>query len=286
MQETQNSGQVDSREGFSPHKHFRTKGSPFCSEIVCKSLSNDKCSCEGQNRQHTCSSLHQSSRGNKVCGSVQSSSRALEVVSASSDNSLSRASPRNSQPGCRPSFTHFQRSHIVDDKSTSPQRSIIITSSKPIDRPVCVSSEQTVSNLLQLETRSRRMGDKCLQFPMDTERPLCFPTILPGGKSSSKSHTRQVSEPSSCDTLVAFSTMVSPSEKLSHYTVTISEGTKTDFSPSSLRGSPPLMEVAEASCMGCLRRQKNELTLSKDVRDVLAQSIRPGTSSQYNSCWQ
>ena len=130
------------------------------------------------------------------------------------------------------------------------------------------------------------MEDRCLQFPMVTKRPLCFSTILPGGKSSSKSHTRQVSEPSSCDTLVAFSTMVSPSEKFSHYTATISEGNKTDFSPSSLTGSPPLMEAAEASCMGCLKRQKNELTLSKDVRDVLAQSIRPGTSSQYNSCWQ
>ena len=94
MQQTQNSGQMDSRGGFSPHKHLRAKGSPFCSEIVCKSLSNDKCSCEVQNRQHTCSSLHQSSRGNKVCGSVQSSSGALEVVSVSSDNSLSRASPR------------------------------------------------------------------------------------------------------------------------------------------------------------------------------------------------
>ena len=79
-------------------------------------------------------------------------------------------------------------------------------------------------------------------------------TILSGGKSSSISHTRQVSEPSSYDTLVAFSTMVSPSEKFSHYTATISEGNKKDFSPSSLRGSPPLMEVAEASCMGCHRR--------------------------------
>ena len=28
------------------------------------------------------------------------------------------------------------------------------------------------------------------------------------------------------------------------------------------------------------------LSLLKDVRDVLAQSVRPGTSSQYNSCWQ
>ena len=63
MQQTQTSGQVDSRGGFSPHKHFRTKGSPFCSEIVCKSFSNDKYSCEVQNRQHTCSSLHQSSGG-------------------------------------------------------------------------------------------------------------------------------------------------------------------------------------------------------------------------------
>ena len=108
MQQIQNSGQVDSRRGFSPHKHFKAKGSPFCSAIVCKSLSNDKCSFEVQNRQHPCSSLHQSSRGNKVCGSLQSSSGALEVVSASSDNSLSKVSCRNSQPGCRPSFTHFQ----------------------------------------------------------------------------------------------------------------------------------------------------------------------------------
>ena len=108
VQQIQNSGQVDSRGGFSPHKHFKAKGSPFCSVIVCKSLSNDKCSFEVQNRQHPCSSLHQSSRGNKVCGSLQSSSGALEVVSASSDNSLSKVSSRNSQPGCRPSFTHFQ----------------------------------------------------------------------------------------------------------------------------------------------------------------------------------
>ena len=206
------------------------------------------------------------------------------MVSASSDNSLSRPSPRNSQPGCRPSFTH--RSHRVDVKPTSPHRSIIITGSIPINRPVCFSSEQTVSNLLQLETRSRRMKDRCLQFPMDTEGTLCFPTILPGGKSSSKSHTRQVSEPSSCDTLVAFSTMVSPSEGFSHYATTISEGIKKDFSPSSLRGSSPLMETAEANCMGCLRKQENELTLSKNVRDVLAQSVRPGTSSQYDFCWQ
>ena len=99
MQRTQNSGQVDSRGGFSPHKHFRAKGNLFCSEIVCKSLSNDKCSCEVQNRQHPCSSLRQSSRGNKLCGSVQSSSGALEVMSASSDYSLRRASPRISQPG-------------------------------------------------------------------------------------------------------------------------------------------------------------------------------------------
>ena len=105
-------------------------------------------------------------------------------------------------------------------------------------------------------------------------------------KSSGKSHTRQASEPSSYDTLVAFSTIVSPSEGFSHYTATISEGNKKDFSPYSLRGSLPLLETAEACCMGCLRGQKNELTLSKDVRDVLAQSVRPGTSFQYNSCWK
>ena len=71
------------------YKYFRAKVSPFCSEIVSKGLSNDKCSCEVQNRQHTSSSLHQSSRANKVCVPVQSSSGALEVVSASSDNIVS-----------------------------------------------------------------------------------------------------------------------------------------------------------------------------------------------------
>ena len=270
MQHSQNTGQMDSRGGFSPHKHFRARGSPFCSEIICKSLSNDTYSCEVQNRQHSCSSLHQSLRGNKVRMFAQSNSGASEVVSASSDNSRSRASPRNSQLGCSPSFMRFQQPHKVDDKSTSPQRSIIFSSSKSINRPVCFSSEQTVFNLWYLEIRSRSMEDRRLQFSIDTERPLCFATILPGAERSSKSHTRQNSEPSSCDTFMAFSIMVSSSEGFSHYTSTISEGNKKDFDPSSLRGSPTLMETAEAGCLGCLRRQKIELTLSKDVRDVLA----------------
>ena len=96
---------------------------------------------------------------------------------------------------------------------------------------MCFSSEQTVSNLLQFEARSRCMEDRCLQFPMD--RLLCFPTILSGAKSSSKSHTRQILEPSSCDPLVAFSTMVVSSKGFSHYTAKISEGNKKDFCPSS-----------------------------------------------------
>ena len=73
--------------------------------------------------------------------------------------------------------------------------------------------------------------------------------------------------------------MVFSYEGFSHYTATISEGNKKD----SLRGSPSIMETAEAGCMGCLRKQKYESTISKDVRDVLAQSVRPGTSSPYNS---
>ena len=35
MQHAHNLGKADSRGGFSPHKHFRAKDSPFCSEIVC-----------------------------------------------------------------------------------------------------------------------------------------------------------------------------------------------------------------------------------------------------------
>ena len=36
MQQIQNSGQVDLRGGFSPHKHFRTKGSPFAMKSFAK----------------------------------------------------------------------------------------------------------------------------------------------------------------------------------------------------------------------------------------------------------
>ena len=61
-QQTQNLGQVDSRGDTSPHKHFKAKGSPFCSEIICKILSSDKCSCKVQNRQYPCSNIHQSSK--------------------------------------------------------------------------------------------------------------------------------------------------------------------------------------------------------------------------------
>ena len=61
--------------------------------------------------------------------------------------------------GCRPSVTHFPRLHRVDDKSTSPQRNIIITSSKTINRPVCFWSEQTVFQSFAVAVHSCNLPD-------------------------------------------------------------------------------------------------------------------------------
>ena len=71
---------------------------------------------------------------------------------------------------------------------------------------------------------------------MDTKGPPCFATILSGGVSSSKSHSKQDSELSSCDASVAISTTVSSSEGFSHFKARISETNEKSLSPSSLRG--------------------------------------------------
>ena len=75
---------------------------------------------------------------------------------------------------------HCQRPHRVDDKFTFPQRSIMFSSSKPINR-----AEQTVSNLLPLETRSRHMEDRYFSFPWIQKGLYAFP-IWSDGKVPAK----------------------------------------------------------------------------------------------------
>ena len=129
------------------------------------------------------------------------------------------------------------------------------------------------------------MEDRCLQFPMDTEKPLCFPTILPRGKLPAK--VIQDKSPN-----LVLVTPWWPSQPwfplLKSLAIT---------QPRFLRETKRTLVLPHSEDLHFLWRQlklaiwivsgddKKELTLSKDVRDVLAQSIRPETSSQYFVNW-
>ena len=251
--QTQNSWHVDSRGGFSPHKHFRAKGSPFCFEIICKNLSKEKCSCEVQNRQTPA----QSSRGNKVCGSVQSSSGALEVVSASSDNSLSRVSPRNSQPDAD------QASRIFNDRTEwviSPhllRKALPLLAVNPSIDLFDSRLNKQFPPFCSWKPDPDAWKIDAFSFPWIQKGLYAFPPFCLVGKVLAK-----VIQDRTLNLVLV--TPWWPSQPwfsllkgtFNHYTATISKRNKKDFSLSSLRGSPPLMETAEAGCMGCFRKPK------------------------------
>ena len=226
MQQTQNLGQVDSRGGFSPYKHFRAKGSLFALKSFEKfyQMTIAHVRFKINNTPAQAYMNHQGgAKSMGLCNQAQELWKwCLLHQTIFSAEHLPGIHNRDADQASRIFNDRTEwmiTSHLLREALS------LLAVNPSIDLFDC-SSEQTVSNLLQLETRSRRIEDRCLQCPMDTERPLFFPTILLGGKSSNKSHTRQVSEPSSCDTLVAFSTMVSPSAKFSHHTATIPEGNK------------------------------------------------------------
>ena len=187
--------------------------------------------------QHPCSSLHQSLSETKVCGSVLSSSGALA-------DHLPGIHNRNAGQALRIFIDRTEwmiSPHLIREALSLP-------AINPSINLFASSLNEQFPIFFNWSPDPDAWKKDAFNFPRITERPLCFPTILSGGKSSSKSHTRQGLEPSYCDTLVAFSTMVSSSEGSSHYRATIPEGNNKDFSPSSLRGSPSLMETAETGC--------------------------------------
>ena len=130
------------------------------------------------------------------------------------------------------------------------------------------------------------MEDRCFQFPMDAEKPLCFPTILPRGKIPAK-----VIQDKSPSLVLVTPWWSSQPRFLLLKSLAITQ-------PQFLRETKRTLVLPHSEDLHSLWRQlklaiwivsgddKKELTLSKDVRDVLAQSIRHETSSQYNSCWQ
>ena len=44
-------------------------------------------------------------------------------------------------------------------------------------RPVCIPSEQTTEQNLQLASRSRSRSDRCISATLGTEVMLCFPSV-------------------------------------------------------------------------------------------------------------
>ena len=188
MQQTQNSEQLGSRGGFSPHKHFRAKGTLFALKSFAKvyQMTNAHVRFKIDNTPAQAYISHQGgTKSVGLCSQAQELWKwcLLHQIIVSTEH-LPGIHNRDADQASRifNDLTDWMISpHLLREGLSN------ITSRKPTNKPVCFSSEQTVSNLLQLETRSRCMEDRCLQFPMDTERPLCFLTILSGGKSSSKS---------------------------------------------------------------------------------------------------
>ena len=217
MQQTQNSGQVDSRGGFSPHKHFRAKGSPFCSEIVCRGLSNDKCSCEAQNRQHTCSSLHQSSGGTKsvdLCNQAQELWKwcLLHQTIVSAEH----------LPGIH-NRDADQASRIFNDRTEwliSPhllREALSLLAVKPSTDLFTSRLNKQFPIFCSWKPDPDAWKIDAFSFPWIQKGLYAFPPFCLVGKVLAK---------------VIQDTMVSHSEGFSHYTATISEGNRNDFSPS------------------------------------------------------
>ena len=184
---------------------------------------------------------------------------------------------------------------IADWESRGPKRldarstSVCETSgSEGVTRngPLCFSSKSPVGKIHVMETGPKQCGDRCSTAQVGQPLLLCIPTILSGCKNSQKSSTGRGCA-SSCDTNLANSTVV--------FNPLVNVYTKSNFASHAISGSDKPTgpdtpssetETAKASGMDCFRQSLASEGLSEQAADLIANSRRRGSISNYQSAWR
>ena len=280
LQRSVHRGSVVSRGIPFPHKLSRTSGWGICCQDLCERQSSNASPLV--NGQFDCRPLHQQDGGHKIPSSGTFGIRSMGVVPSPQCPHRGSVFTRGTKCPSRPRISSISRPSRLE---TGPP---FVRGTKsglgPLGgRPFCLSSLNSTSTVLQLETRPSFRGSGCVFPGLEQSEGICIPSLC-----SSRPLPQTVTRPecvtpcSSC-TGLAVTAMVPSASR-----VVCSTAHSVPSLPGpadSTRRSPPLVEPS-TSRLATIRQSYSEAGISQPAQILLVAAWRDGTSKAYASAWR
>ena len=280
LQRSVHRGSVVSRGITFPHKLSRTSGWGICCQDLCERQSSNASPLV--NGQFDCRPLHQQDGGHKIPSSGTFGIRSMGVVPSPQCPHRGSVFTRGTRCPSRPRISSISRPSRLE---TGPP---FVRGTKsglgPLGgRPFCLSSLNSTSTVLQLETRPSFRGSGCVFPGLEQSEGICIPSLC-----SSRPLPQTVTRPecvtpcSSC-TGLAVTAMVPSASR-----VVCSTAHSVPSLPGpadTTRRSAPLVEPS-TSRLATIRQSYSEAGISQPAQILLVAAWRDGTSKAYASAWR
>ena len=262
-----------------PHKLPGTTGNLPGSQNLCKGL-EPLCYSLQIRQCHSCD-LPESEGGSPLGTPVQPCSGDLGLVSGSQNHSDSGASAGVRQSDSRSGVTISAGSVRLDAESFSVP-SYPTTTRTFGARPVCVSTHNSPTSVLQLAPRSRSGGNRCLHSGLGSEQGVCQPTMVLNQPLFTPSVSTAGKD---CDgnALVEHSGLVSSNPGYVGGLPQTASQSAGSSEPTNRTGVHNAPRSSSTNRMAHLRSSFTSQGISGEASELLLASWRSKTNQSYNS---
>ena len=275
---------VVQRRARSSYQCEGVAGSLPCTPDFCEA--SEECSRVAEDGQPGSSVLHQSHGGYTFTTTDEPYITDLGVELTQENLPVSGASPRQIEPDCRSAVQDEDRLIGVEPASRGFQEGD--TQSGPLPgRPLGVKAHSTVTDIHELETRSRSNSCRCSLPAMEVSEALCIPPICFDRQVSKQGKTRDGARAGISSTSMANSTMVScphdnDDPRSNHLTM---ERQPTD---EPKRGISPITEgkILPVGRVDSVRSSLQSRGVSQEAADLILASWRKSTEAAYSCSWR
>ena len=263
----------------SPHKLSGAPGNVPGSQNFCEG--SEQLHYPVQVRQCHSSNLCESEGGDPLRCAVQAGSGDLGMVSRARDNSDSRTSPRVRQCNSRPRIEISSRSVRLDVEPFGiPSYAASAGSSGA--RPVCISTHNSITPVLQLASRPGGGSNRHLHAELGPQQRLCKPTVV-FNKPLPATGVSTAGKNCNDSSLVEHSTLVSSDSGNAAGLPTTPPQQARSGDSSNRAGIHNVSRSACTNRMAHLRDSFTSQGLSGEASELLLASWRDKTNKSYNS---
>ena len=269
-------GDVDKGRSQPEHKHSGTAGSRAGNKNLHKG--GEAKIHPHKDRQHHSVIIPNKNGGDKVPTNGNNHKKDLGVPSKTRDHDHGRMDPIPSEHDSRLGIQEREGlSRMEAMPSSFPGNLPKVGSSR--DRPVCVQSIASIKTVLQLESRSRLSGGRCLPPRLGQVLPIRLPPVLPHHESSGASGKAGSTQDDSNHPSMAITTLVSTGNgQGSGSTNATASSPKAPIKPAERNASFIGKLLAKTSGLASVGDKLSKEGFSERTRNLIFNARREGTT--------